>query len=337
MRETNKEDLKQAYKSEKDPRIKIRILAVHMVRVRKKGIDETAADLMQSERWVHNWLRRYDEGGLDNLRDLPRPGRPRAVPQETIDRIIDEMIPAGCTPAALQGRIHREAGRKLHITYIRKMMRNRGLSTKRLQKVHINRADRKAVRNWQYRVNRLISCLEGIGFAVVMEDEAFFMHDVITGRKYWSPHGQRIGVPYTGSHRKITVYGSLARDGRQFFRTYDRFNASTFLLYLKEMQKHFGKVTVITDRASPHRSRLVRKFLRANRNVRILYFPKSSPHLNAVEECWHQGKRVLLVSEYYRTFSDMCRAVSTYYRTARFNLELLKYANRKTELVCRNL
>ena len=75
MRETNKEDLKQAYKSEKDPRIKIRILAVHMVRVRKKGIDETAADLMQSERWVHNWLRRYDEGGLVDLRDLPRSSR----------------------------------------------------------------------------------------------------------------------------------------------------------------------------------------------------------------------------------------------------------------------
>ena len=73
MRETNKEDLKQAYKSEKDPQIKIRILAVHMARVRKKGIDETAADLMQSERWIRNWLRRYDKGGLDNLRNLPRP------------------------------------------------------------------------------------------------------------------------------------------------------------------------------------------------------------------------------------------------------------------------
>ena len=75
MRETNKEDLKQAYKSEKDPRIKIRILAVHMVRVSKKSIDETAANLMQSERWVHNWLRRYDEGGLDDLRDLPQSSR----------------------------------------------------------------------------------------------------------------------------------------------------------------------------------------------------------------------------------------------------------------------
>ena len=103
------------------------------------------------------------------------------------------------------------------------------------------------------------------------------------------------------------------------------------------MQKRFGKVAVITDRAPPHRSKLVRKFLRANRSIRILYFPKDSPHLNAVEEYWHQGKRILLVSEYYKTFSDMRRAASTYYRTTRFNLELLKYANGNAELVCTNI
>ena len=50
MDETNKEDHKVAYWSEKDSRMRARILAVHMVRVRKKSINETAADLMQSER-----------------------------------------------------------------------------------------------------------------------------------------------------------------------------------------------------------------------------------------------------------------------------------------------
>ena len=42
----NAEELKAAYRSEKDPRVRARILAVHMVRVRQKGIDETAVDLM---------------------------------------------------------------------------------------------------------------------------------------------------------------------------------------------------------------------------------------------------------------------------------------------------
>ena len=79
MRETNKDDLKKTYRSKKDYRIRAWIIAVHMVRVRKKGIGETATDPMQSERWVHDWLKRYDEGGLDSLRDLPRPGMVTAV------------------------------------------------------------------------------------------------------------------------------------------------------------------------------------------------------------------------------------------------------------------
>ena len=140
-----------------------------------------------------------------------------------------------------------------------------------------------------------------------------------------------------GQAHQVTVYGSLALDGRQFFRTYDKFNAITFVAYLKELQKHFGKAVMICDRAPQHRSRLVREFLRKNKNVKIMYFPKGSPYLNAVEECWRQGKRRLLVSEYYRTFSDMRLAISVYYRTAQFNLELIKYANKKTELTHANL
>ena len=73
MRETNKDDLKKACRNEKDSKIRARIPAVHTVRVRKKGICETATDLMQSERWVHDWFKLYDEEGLDSFRDLPRP------------------------------------------------------------------------------------------------------------------------------------------------------------------------------------------------------------------------------------------------------------------------
>ena len=58
----------------------------------------------------------------------------------------------------------------------------------------------------------------------MMEDEAIFIHDVIAGCKYWSPAGHAMGMPYTGSHKRIVAYGSIARDGRQFFRTYKKFD-----------------------------------------------------------------------------------------------------------------
>ena len=75
MEETDRKGLNGAYRKEKDHRAVARMLAVHMVYARKAGIDETASHLMRSARWVRNWLRRYDEEGLDDLRDLPRSGR----------------------------------------------------------------------------------------------------------------------------------------------------------------------------------------------------------------------------------------------------------------------
>ena len=251
MDETKREELKKACRKEKDPMVAARMLAVHTVYVRKAGIDETAAHLMRSARWVRNWLRRYDEGGLEGLRDLPRSGRPRRIPRETIEQIINKTVQPKCTPAGLQKRIHEETGTKLHITYIRKIMRMYDLSPKESQRVHINRAGKKAVQNWQYRFKKQVPRLEKDGFVPVMGDEAFFIHDTVSGRKYWSLREKRIAVPYTGSHKKVAVYGAIAKDGRQFFRTYDRFDAPTFVEYLKAMQKHFGKVAAVVDRASP--------------------------------------------------------------------------------------
>ena len=337
MDDTKREELEKACKKEKDHKVRTRMIAVRMVRARNISVDETADILIRCPSWVRNWLRRYDEGGLEGLRDLPRCGRPRRILRNVMDDIIANVAGCRITPMGLQQYIRAQTGTRLHITYVRKIMRLYNLSPKVAQKIHINRAGRKAVWNWRYYLKRRISCLEKDGFAVIMQDEAFFVHDTVSGRKYWSPKGGRINVPYTGSHRKVTIYGSLASDGRQFFRTYDKFNAVTFVAYLKELQRHFGKAVLICDRAPQHRSRLVREFLRTNKNIKIMYFPKGSPYLNAVEECWRQGKRRLLVSEYYRTFSDMCRAISTYYRTARFRLELINYVNKKTVLLHTNL
>ena len=80
----------------------------------------------------------------------------------------------------------------------------------------------------------------------------------------------------------------------QFFRTHESFGAPTLVGYLKGIQRNFGEV-VVMDRASTHRARLVRKLLRENKNIRIVYLPKRSPYLNAVEECGRQGKQALLV------------------------------------------
>ncbi len=117
---------------------------------------------------------------------------------------------------------------------------------------------------------------------------------------------------------------------RQLFRQYDKFNQDTFLDYLKQVKKKIGKVIMFTDRARQHQSNKIKKYLEKNKDsVRIFYLPKGSPEFNAVEECWRQGKYDLLVSKYYPRFDDLKSSIAKYYRTRRFNLDIVKYLLRK--------
>jgi transposase len=165
-----------------------------------------------------------------------------------------------------------------------------------------------------------------------VQDESIFVHDILIRRKLWLPKGIRSVVTATGSHQRTCVFGTLTMDGRQLFRQYGIFDQDTFLDYLKQVKKRIGKVVMFTDRARQHQSKKVKEYLEENKDsVRILYLPKGSPEFNAVEECWRQGKYDLLVSKYYPKFTDLKSSIARYYRTRRFNLDIIKYLLRKSD------
>ncbi len=113
---------------------------------------------------------------------------------------------------------------------------------------------------------------------------------------------------------------------RQLFRQYDAFDQYAFIDYLKQVQGKFGKVILFVDRARQHRSKKVEEHLEKNRDcIRLVYLPKGSPEFSAVEECWRQGKYDLLVSRYYPRFTDLKKIIAEYYRTRRFNLDIVRY------------
>ena len=143
--------------------------------------------------------------------------------------------------------------------------------------------------------------------------------------------GKRPVVTVTGGSRKKTiVFGCLSLDGKQFTQ-YDEFNSDTFIDYLNQIKKRFGKCIVFVDRATPHGSKITRKFIEQNKDIlRLEYLPVGSPEFNAVEECWRQGKYHIL-STYYPTFDDLKYNICCYYRNTRFNLDIVKYLMRRVD------
>ena len=90
---------------------------------------------------------------------------------------------------------------KPHTTHTRKILCRRGLSTKRPQRIHANRACKRTFRTGSTASGGRISCPEEDGFVAAMQGESFFIHDVMSRRKYRAPGGRRIRVQYARSHR----------------------------------------------------------------------------------------------------------------------------------------
>ena len=181
----------------------------------------------------------------------------------------------------------------------------------------------------QKRVKHILSRLK-TGWTVIVQDESIFVYDYVVRRKKWISADKRPIVTVIGSRRRTIVFGCLSLEGKQLFKQYDKFNSITFIDYLKQIQKRFGKIIIFADRARPHCSKITRKFLAENKDtVRIEYFPVGAPEFNAVEECWRQGKYHIL-SAYYPLFDVLKSTISDYYRTTKFNLDIVKYLMRST-------
>lgn len=182
----------------------------------------------------------------------------------------------------------------------------------------------------QKRVKQILASLKS-DWTVLVQDESIFVYDYVFRRKKWISSDKRPIITVIGSRKRTIVFGCLSLEGKQLFKQYNEFNSDTFVDYLKQIQKKFGKFIIFVDRATPHCSKITRKFLDTNKDtIRLEYLPVGSPEFNAVEECWRQGKYNIL-STCYNTFDFLKETISSYYRTRKFNLNIVQYLTRTTD------
>ena len=287
----------------------------------------------QRKNWVgqgggaYKWLRRFNEHGLEVLKDHQRSGRPPKTSEKRMHKIKQKAMenPSGWQVKQVIDLICKNTGYQASRSSCPQNASSMGHEAKGSTEKVCQHGTSRGKSGFQKRVLDILSKTPK-GFTVAVQDESTFMHDILVKRKLWLPKGVRPVVTVTGSHQKTCVFGTLTMDGKQLFSQYNVFNQDTFLDQLKQIRKMLGRVILFTDRARQHRSKKVRKYLEDNKgSLRIIYLPKGSPRFEAVEECWRHGKYNLLASKHYSRFTDLKSTIPKYYGARRFNLDIVKY------------
>lgn len=144
--------LNNAYRKEKDSNVKERILLVRRVKIDKQEASSVAEnELNRSRWWAYKWLHRFDNEGMDGLKDKERSGRPPTVPKDVIVKIRKELADSntGWDFRQVTDLIYKKTGVRYHEVHIYRLLHKWGFKSKVPKKRFVNTASVKEKKSFK--------------------------------------------------------------------------------------------------------------------------------------------------------------------------------------------
>ncbi len=143
--------LDKVYNDERDVDVKERILLVRRVQSDKQHIELVAKELHKSRAWAYKWYKRYNDKGLEGLKDKPRSGRPPLVKHDLMIKIRKELEDSntGWNFRQVMDIIQKRTGIKYHEVHIYRLLHKWGFVQKVPQKRFVKTATQEEKKSFK--------------------------------------------------------------------------------------------------------------------------------------------------------------------------------------------
>ena len=138
----NEQQLLQAYKDEKNVKVKERLFLIKQVFLDKQIASHVAKSLGRVRSWAYKWLDRFTECGIAGLQDLPRTGRPTSISKKKLASIQLQIAenPSGWSAKQVMNLIYEKSGVTYHEVHVYRLLHKWGYVSKVAQKRFVNSA-----------------------------------------------------------------------------------------------------------------------------------------------------------------------------------------------------
>lgn len=150
------------------------------------------------------------------------------------------------------------------------------------------------------------------GRTVFVQDESTFSLKPYTTRA-WYPRGPAVNVPLTHApYDRIYVYGVMNGKQENYFfydgRNKRPMNSAMTLDFLQHLHARYPRVLLFWDKASHHRSAVVRNYAGQN-DIRLIEFPTAVPEENPAEQAW-KTIAAATANTYYASWEELLISIS---------------------------
>ena len=266
---------------------------------------------------VYQWLKLFDEGGIEALTFKKIPGaKPKLTPaqKKKVFDIVTMKNPeqlkfpfALWTLGMVRQLIIDQFGVTLSEVSVGRLLKALGLTPQKPLR-----------RAWQQNPARVDKWLseeypaiqkeaKKVGATIYFGDEAGIRSDYHSGTT-WAVKGQTPVIRTTGSRFSLNMVSAVSAKGSMRFMTIKgRLTTDRFIEFLERLLKNQEKpVFLIVDGHPVHRSNRVQLFVTATEGkLRLFLLPSYSPELNPDEQVWSHLKHHRLGKMLIKTKEDL--------------------------------
>ena len=310
------------YDTEKDSRMKIRLLAIKYAYEDKKS-EDIAFLLNLTGVTVRKHMKRWNRRGYEGLRDIPHPESEcimTDVEMVEIDKALGQSPRAAgiersnWTAPILMSYIEREYSKKISQSTAYNIF-HRLNYTKTRPKKQNKKMNPEAAEEFREKLEK-IGTEKDENTIILYEDEAIFTSEP-TITAMWTKQGEQGIVPTSGETRqRQVIFGAVnPENGDLYEQISDAGNTQTFKEFMLAVSRATLPKNVImpTDNATYHHFKGIGEWWADNiPNITLMYLPSHCSFLNSVELLWKDIRLAVSHNFLWDRFADLISNLKNY-------------------------
>jgi transposase len=314
----------------------IRKIAVRAVVEFGYSVQSVADVLGVAKSALHEWINWYRESGDMGLETRLPPGA-KAILTEEMEVWLKNAI-LSTTPAEhgfdsalwtceiLRCLLKRKFGIDVTVSAIRVHLHAMGLSYQRPRYCPAEQDPSEVERFLSDNFIRIRRLAEKLGADIAFEDESGVGISDHAGMT-WGEIGKTPEVVLPQKRGGYNVLSIVTPQGQLQYAIEDHtINSDSFIAFLRQiLTGRTRPLILLLDRASFHRSKKVRQYVRAHRTqLRIFFLPRYSPELNPDEQVWNQIKNNNLRKQYLESKVNLKEKLRSALKKLQMNIQKIK-------------
>jgi len=270
---------------------------------------------LKSINTVTNWLRIYDQQGLEALCTLHHIGsEPRLDEEQRLRLTFELKTNIYNTAQQVIAWVKEQFDVEYSLRGMHALLRRLGFTYKK-GRLMPSKADPEAQRQFVQAYRKLCAEL-GPEDRIYFGDAVHFVHNAEAAYS-WSERGKPPIILANSGRARYNVIGVYCVQTQEFLfiQTPDNVNRNTLIELLAALREHHpspAQIYVILDNARYNHAKEVTAHCETS-GVTLVFLPTYSPNLNVIERLWKFARKQVLKDHYYPTFKEFVKAIKAFF------------------------